>query len=118
MSWVFLLTYGDWLRRRVNPVVSLDLETRSTLSLDPGCNADVICGAYKIDDGPVHVLPWEAACARKDWAEADRLHTEVFAEIRRQHRIAHAADLRDFNRSWLTRKFLTFAAWARTILKR
>ena len=26
--------------------------------------------------------------------------------------------LRDFNRLWLARKFLTFVAWARTILKR
>lgn len=104
--------------RKPKPVVYLDLETRSTLSLDPGCDVDVICGAYKIGDGLVHVLPWEAACARKDWAAYDCLHAEIFAEIRRPHRLAYAADLRDFNRSWLARKFLTFAAWACTLLKR
>lgn len=117
MSWAFLEDARDRMRRRVKPVVYLDLETRCAYPHQEKA-LDFLCGAYKIGDGPVHVLPWEAACARGDWAGADRLHAEVFAEIRRQHRLAHAADLREFNRSWLTRKFLTFAAWVRTILSR
>ena len=116
MSWSFLEDARDRMRRKPKPVVYIDMETR-VMGMDPA-NMDTLCMAYKIDDGPVHVLPWEAACARGDWAGADRLHADMFAEIKRQHRLAHAADLRDFNRSWLTRKFLTFAAWARTLLSR
>ena len=110
MNWAFLEDARDRMRRKPKPVIYFDLETRDV--------DDAIRMAYRMGDGLVHVLPWEAACARGDWTEANRLYIEAFVEIRRQHRIAHAADLRDFNRSWLTRKFLTFAAWARTICKR
>lgn len=105
--------------RKPKPVIYIDLETRSPHPPGARISAeDIMCMAVKVGDNPtVMVLPWEAACARKDWAEADRLHAEMFAEIRRQHRLAHLADLRDFNRSWLARKFLTCAAWARTIFK-
>jgi hypothetical protein len=110
MSWAFLEDVRDRMRRKPKPVTYIDMETRDV--------DGAICTGYKVGDGPVVMLPWEAACARNDWAEAERLQREMFAEIRRQHQLAHAADLREFNRSWLTRKFLTFAAWARTIFKR
>jgi hypothetical protein len=102
--------------RKPEPVVYLDMETRSTLSVDPG--SDVLCGAYKIDDGPVIVLPWEAAIARGDWNAADRLRAEMFDYIKRQHQLNYYEDLAWIDKSWLTKKFLTFAAWARKIFKR
>jgi hypothetical protein len=104
--------------RKPKPVAYIDMETRSTLSLDPGAREDVICGAYKIGDGPVTLLPWEAACARKDWAEADRLRREFFAAIKVQQQVRYYEDLAWIDKSWLTKKFLTLAAWARTIFKR
>ncbi len=116
MSWSFLEDARDRLRRKPKPVVYLDLETRM-VGMDPG-NLEAVCLSYKVGDGPVHVLPWEAACAREDWDNADRLHAELFAEIRRQHRLSYYETLAYFDKSWLTRKFLTFAAWARTICER
>ena len=86
--------------RKPKPVVYIDMETRSTLSMDPG--SDVLCGAYKIGDGPVHMLPWPTVplCRGEvDWSAI------VLDESHR---------LKD-NYSWLKRKFLTFAAWARKI---
>jgi len=103
--------------RKPKPVVYIDMEVRSVMGMDPG-NLEAVYTPYKVDDGPVHVLPWEAACARGDWADADRLHAEMFAEIRRQRQLHYYENLAWIDKSWLTRKFLTFAARARTILKR
>ena len=103
--------------RKPEPVIHFDLETRSMVGVDPG-NLEVLCLAYIIDDGPVIVMPWEAAVARGDWEAADRLHTEMFDYIKRQHQLRYYEDLAWLDKSWLTRKFLTFAAWARTIFER
>ena len=122
MSWSFLADMRDRLRRKFKPVVYLDMETRSPHP--PGARVsakDILCMAYKIDDGPVKFVKKLRDIeqhARLNPHEAERLNAKLFAEIRRQHQLAHAADLRDFNQSWLTRKFLTCAAWARTIFKR
>ncbi len=102
------------------PRVYIDMEVRSTMGVDPGriSAEDLIAVAYKVDDGPVHVLPWEAACARGDWAEADRLRLETFNFIRRQHQINYYDDLLYLDKPRIVRKFLTLMARARTLLKR
>jgi len=84
--------------RKPEPVVFFDMETRSTLSMDPG--SDVARGAYKIGDGPVHILPWPTV------------------PLYRGEMAWSADDPAWIDKSWLARKFLTFAAWARTILSR
>ena len=103
--------------RKPEPVVYLDLETRSTMSMDPGSDLKVLCMTCKIDDDPVIVMPWEAAVARGDWEAADRLHAEMFDYIKRQHQLNYYEDLAWLDKSWLARKFLTFAAWARRIFE-
>lgn len=67
------------VRRKFKPVIYLDMETRA--QVDERME-EVLCVAIKVGDGPVHVLPWEAACARGDWREADCLYAEMLAEIR------------------------------------
>ncbi len=131
--------------RKVHPVTYIDLESRSYLSIDPGPGGDVICGAYKVGDGPVHLLPWEAACARRDWPAADRLrpqgipldsrgmvdmgkvtaqwearreHNMLMSDIRAEQIIQYNRDMMWLDRPWLIRKFLTLAARARTIFSR
>ena len=93
--------------RKPEPVTYVDIEVRDA--------DDAIRMAYKVDDGPVHVLPWEAACARGDWSEADRLRADFFTAIRVEHQLRYYEDLAWLDKSWLTRKFLTLAAWSRKI---
>ncbi len=117
-TWAFLGDARDRLHRcgrKPIPVVYLDLETRARMLDREG---KVL--AYKIGDHgtPVVVLPWEAACARKDWAEAERLQHKMFATIRKQQQLDRYEDLAWADKSWLAKKFLTFAAWSRTLLKR
>ncbi len=81
--------------RTVKPVVILDIETRSTLSLD--AKGDTLCCAYKIGDGPVHIMPWPTVPLCRGEVDGNKA---------------------DLDRSWLTRKMLTFAAWARSLSKR
>ncbi len=106
--------------RKPKPVVYIDMEVRSNMSMDPGriSAEDLIAVAYSVDGGPVHVLPWEAACARGDWAEADRLRLETFNFIRRQHQINYYDDLLWISKPWIVKKFLTLMARARTLLER
>lgn len=107
------------LGRKAKPIVYIDMETRSTLGTDAG--GDVLCGAYKIGDGPVHVLPWPTVplCRGEvDWSKADQRHSEFFAAIRRQRQLDHEEEIALLGRSWLTRKLLTFAAWVRNLPKR
>lgn len=78
MSWAFLRDARDRLRRRVKPVVYTDFETCAQMDEYMGT---VLAG--KVGNSPVQVLPWEAACARGDWCEADRLYAEMFAETGR-----------------------------------
>jgi len=74
---------------KVKPVTYIDIETR--------------------------MLPLEAALAREDWAEVDRQHAELFAGLHRQNQLNYYDDLRQRDRSWLTRKLLTLEARARTL---
>ena len=106
--------------RKPKPVIYLDMETRSPHPLGQRVSAnDILCMSIKVGDGPVQVvLPWEAACARGDWREADRLRAEMFDYIKRQHQLRYYEDLAWIDKSWLARKFLTFAAWARNICGR
>lgn len=105
--------------RKAKPMVQLDMETRAILEEDVwNVHSPLLGGAYKVGDGPVHALPWEAACAREDWAAADRLHCELVAELRRQNKEYHIEILRIMLKPWLTRKFLTIAARARTLFSR
>ena len=66
----------------------------------------------------LNALPFEAACARGEFELAERLHKEWIAGLRRENRLNFYDDLRQLDRSWLTRKFLTLAARARTLLGR
>ena len=108
--------------RKPKPVIYLDLETREPHPPGKRINdEDIVAIAYKVGDGPVVMLPWEAACARGDWPAADRLHAQCFAEARRQHVAEWDAQVRRsalLDQSWLTRKFLTLAARVRTLIGR
>lgn len=112
MSWAFLDDVRDRLRRKVKSAICTDIETRA--QVDERME-EVLCMAIKMGDGPVQVLPWEAACARGDWREADRLRIKMFAEIRQRRQLNYYKVLVFLDKSWLARKFLTFVAWARTI---
>ncbi len=54
MSWAFLDDIRDRLRRKVKPVVYIDLETR-VMGTDPA-SLETLVMAYKIDDGPVKII--------------------------------------------------------------
>ncbi len=59
-----------------------------------------------------------AARAQGNWAEVERLQCELFSGIRVQQQLNYYEDLAWLDKSWLTRKFLTFTAWARTLFWR
>jgi len=99
-------------------VYHLDIETVDTMIMGDSHGGEVLAMARKIGDGPVEVLPWEAAIAREDWAEVDRQHAEFFAGLHRQNRLQLYDDLRRRDQSWLTRKLLTLEARARTLFGR
>ncbi len=67
------------------------------------------------------VLPWPTVPLCRgdvDWSKLDRERRAFFDAVRVQHQINYYDDLAWMDKSWLTKKFLTFAAWARTLLKR
>lgn len=63
--------------------------------------------------GGVMNAPWDEAISRGEWAEADRIHAQVFASIRVQHQINYYEDLAWISKSWLVKKVLRVLAWAR-----